>query len=134
MGNNLTSPNSISTPVDLADLPGWSAGELGAIGNGAIRSVTEAVARHAAEFVRWPARAVLLWRGCDRVVPGGQRTVYHKYPAELKHLALHASLRLDARANGPAVAAFLYAGGERPGRYGSSNAWSVHHVYSGKFP
>lgn len=41
---------------------------------------------------------------------------------------------LDTRMNGPAISAFLLAGGERPGRFGSSNAWSIHHLYSGKFP
>jgi hypothetical protein len=41
---------------------------------------------------------------------------------------------LDTRANGPAVVAFQIAGGTRPGRFGSFNAWSIHHVYSGKFP
>jgi hypothetical protein len=37
-------------------------------------------------------------------------------------------------ATGPAIAAFLYAGGERPCRVGSRNCWSIHHLYSGKFP
>jgi hypothetical protein len=41
---------------------------------------------------------------------------------------------LDTRPNGPAIAAFILAGGIRPERFGSSNAWSVHHLYSGKFP
>jgi len=26
------------------------------------------------------------------------------------------------------------AGGNRPKRFGSSNSWSLHHLYSGKFP
>ena len=41
---------------------------------------------------------------------------------------------LDTRPNGPAIASFLLAGGTRPERFGSSNAWSIHHLYSGKFP
>ncbi|MGH2361673.1 MAG: hypothetical protein ACRDGM_14170 [bacterium] len=41
---------------------------------------------------------------------------------------------LDTRPNGPAIASFVLAGGTRPERFGSSNAWSVHHLYSGKFP
>lgn len=41
---------------------------------------------------------------------------------------------LDARPNGPAIAAFLLAKGARPTRFGSSNAWSIHRRYSGNFP
>jgi hypothetical protein len=26
------------------------------------------------------------------------------------------------------------SGGIRPSRFGSNNAWSIHHIYSGKFP
>src|SRR5262245_61791339 len=49
-------------------------------------------------------------------------------------MASSAGVVSDTRPNGPAIAAFLMAGGSRPERFGSSNAWSVHHVYSGKFP
>jgi len=41
---------------------------------------------------------------------------------------------LDGRPNGPAIASFRLAGGKRPPRFGSSNSWSIHHLYSGKFP
>jgi hypothetical protein len=43
-------------------------------------------------------------------------------------------ISLDPRINGPAVAAYLLADGVRPHRLGSKNSWSVHHIYSGKFP
>ena len=86
------------------------------------------------EFVKWPARAILLWAGCHRVPEPGMRQKYFKYPVAVKSIAKVATIRLDTRANGPAIAAFLIAGGSRPARFGSSNAWSVHHLYSGKFP
>jgi hypothetical protein len=59
---------------------------------------------------------------------------YFQYPHHVRHLAREKSVRLDGRPNGPAIAAFLLAGGERPARSGSSNDWSIHHLYSGKFP
>ncbi|WP_220483171.1 hypothetical protein [Paenibacillus thiaminolyticus] len=43
------------------------------------------------------------------------------------------NLKADTRFNGPAVLAYQMAGGKGPSRYGSNNAWSVHHIYSGKF-
>ena len=43
-------------------------------------------------------------------------------------------MNLDTRPNGPAIAAFEIAGGIRPLRFGSTNRWSIHHMYSAKFP
>jgi hypothetical protein len=43
-------------------------------------------------------------------------------------------VNLDTRPNGPAIAAFEIASGDRPLRFGSTNRWSIHHIYSGKFP
>lgn len=68
------------------------------------------------------------------MAPPGEKQRYHKYPEAVRRLAKRRDIYLDKRANGPAIAAFLMAGGERPGRFGSSNAWSIHHLYSGKFP
>jgi len=85
-------------------------------------------------FVRWPKRALLLWPECDRVPPPGKKHKYFKYPVHIKEMADTIKYQLDGRLNGPAIAAFRIAGGERPERFGSSNAWSVHHLYSGKFP
>ena len=57
-----------------------------------------------------------------------------RYPEHLKAELKSRRIQLDTRSNGPAIAAFLYAGGERPTRVGSRNSWSIHHLHSGKFP
>jgi hypothetical protein len=134
MGNNLTSPNSITTPCDLDDLSGWYDREVSAVEADSIRAILLLLGRHVDDVVRWAAKPVLLWDGCDRVVPLGSKTKYHRYPDAIRILAKQAAVYLDARANGPAIAAFQLAHGERPSRSGSSNAWSIHHLYSGKFP
>jgi hypothetical protein len=134
MGNNLTSPNSITAPCNLSDLKGWYTEEISNIENEAVRSIMMLVGRSLDELVRWPTRSVLFWQGCDRVVEKGSKTKYHQYPEQLKAVAKAAKVYLDGRVNGPAIAAFMISGGERPERFGSSNAWSVHHLYSGKFP
>lgn len=131
---NLDSPTGISKCCDLDDLDGWVANELHSIGNIAIRSVVRRVCKDLPQFVEFPARAILLWRGCNRVPEEGQRQKYHRYPDDLRGLARECKISLDTRPNGPAIASFLVAGGKRPTRLGSSNAWSIHHVYSGKYP
>jgi len=75
-----------------------------------------------------------LWKGCDRVPSLGKKQKYHRYPAPICALAKAKDIQLDTRPNGPARAAFLFAGGVRPERFGSTNASTMHHVYSGKFP
>jgi hypothetical protein len=134
MGYNLTSPTGIVEPCDLDDLRKWFEKELEHVPNRAERSVLAMVVDNLSTFVRWPARALLLWEGCDRIPEEGRRQRYFRYPAPLKTLARDSGVRLDTRPNGPAIAAFLLAEGERPARFGSSNAWSIHHLYSGKFP
>lgn len=134
MGNNLLSPNTILTPCRLDDLSSWLQQELNQVSDVPLKGVIQEVADHLTVFVRWPFEAILLWRGCDRIVERGKKTKYHSFPGPVKSLAKAKRVRLDRRANGPAIASFRLAGGERPPRYGSSNAWSVHHLYSGKFP
>lgn len=133
MPYNLASPNGLLEKVDLARTAAWLARETTQVKSRSIRRVILHVAGHLDDFVRWPARAVLLWRGCDRITPNGQRAKYHTYPESIRKFAKAMSIHLDRRANGPAIAAFQLAGGIRPERFGSSNAWSIHHIYSGKF-
>lgn len=126
---NLDSPNTIQTPCDLSDLTSWFATEAEAIPTEAVRKVVLHVADEVDAFVRWPKKALLLWPGCDR------REKYHKYPEVVRKVAGLKEVRgLDGRVNGPAVAAFRIADGKRPKRFGSHNSWSIHHLYSGKFP
>jgi hypothetical protein len=131
---NLDSPTGIRSPVDLSNLQGWLTAELGSIVRTPVGRVVELVSENLDDFIQFPSRALLLWDGCDRVPPEGKRQKYHKYPDEIREVAKAQGVTLDSRPNGPAIAAFLLAGGRRPQRLGSSNAWSVHHLYSGKFP
>jgi hypothetical protein len=131
---NLQSPNGIVEYCDLSDLEGWFSRELSQISSEPQRTVLTNVAGNLDSFVRWAGEAILLWPGCDRVPEPGRRQRYFSYPGHLKEMARVRSIRLDTRANGPAVASFQLAGGQRPQRFGSQNSWSIHHIYSGKFP
>lgn len=131
---NLGSPTCIKSPCDLEDMRGWVEHELDQISSRAIRTVVATVCDNMSDFIQFSSQAILLWNGCDRITPKGKRQKYHKYPDEIRQRAKEAGVTLDSRPNGPAIAAFLLAGGRRPNRIGSSNAWSVHHLYSGKYP
>lgn len=134
MSYNLGSPNGITRPADLDDLSGWFSAEVAKIGNDAEWHAVEHVAQNLDSFVRWAREALLLWPGNDRIAPPGKKQKYHLYPDHIRQMASACSLALDRRPNGPAIASFRLAGGERPLRSGSSNAWSIHHLYFGKFP
>lgn len=99
-----------------------------------MREVLHQVAGKMDDFIHWPTKAMLLWEGCNRVRPEGKKHKYHSYPNAIRQLGKSRGINLDSRPNGPAIAAFQLAGGTRPPRFGSSNAWSIHHLYSGKFP
>jgi hypothetical protein len=129
----LTSPKGILKPCDLSDLKGWFARELAQVPSPAERAILSTVAGELEAFLRWPREAVLLWPGCDRIAPPGKRQAYFSYPSPIRSMAKDADIALDTQSNGPAIAAFVLAGGSRPERFGNSNAWSVHHLYSGKF-
>jgi hypothetical protein len=131
---NLDSPNQILATHNLEKIDQWFEGEAKAVEDELIRQVICHMASHLDAFVRFPKRAVLLWQGCDRIAPEGKKQKYHKYPMFIKDAAKKLGVRLDTRPNGPAITSFLFAGGERPERFGSTNAWSIHHLYSGKFP
>lgn len=124
---NLDSPKSIQNVCDLNDLDNWLQQEIAVIPEAHVQQVLKLILADIDQWVRWPKAATLLWQGCTR-------TDYHKYTNEIKAIAKKANILLDSRANGPAVAAFLLAGGARPQRFGSHNAWSIHHIYDGKFP
>lgn len=134
MPYNLESPNSLLQPIDPTNLERWYALESLQIESEPVRHVLHHVAGHLSEFVQWPNRAVLLWKGCDRVKPPDKKQRYHCYPETICSLAKARKIQLDTRPNGPARAAFFFAGGVRPERFGSTNASTMHHVYSGKFP
>jgi hypothetical protein len=78
-------------------------------------------------FLRWPKQSLCFWPGCVRVP-------YHNYNAEQRGRLQAARIQIDGRSNGPAIMAFLLAGGERPARSIRRKQWSVHHIYDGQFP
>ncbi len=134
MPYNLQSPRGILKPCTISNLKGWFARELKQVPSHAEKAVLRLVAANVEEFVRWPKEAVLLWAGCNRVPDAGKKQKYHEYPKHIREMAEAQRIRLDGRPNGPAIASFLLAGGKRPERFGSENDWSIHHLYSGKFP
>ena len=134
MPYNLESPNTLLEAIDAANMERWYVRETVQVESEAVRHVLHHVAGHLADFVQWPQRAVLLWDGCDRRPPAGKKQKYHSYPESISKLAKAQKITLDSRPNGPARAAFMFAGGVRPERFGSTNASTMHHVYSGKFP
>jgi hypothetical protein len=131
---NLDSPNGLLEPMDFSNVARWFVRETLQIESEIVRHVVHHVGGNLKDFVHWPTRALLLWNECDRIPPEGAKQKYHRYPESVRQLAKKCTVKLDSRPNGPAIAAFQIAGGIRPERFGSSNAWSIHHVYSGKFP
>ncbi len=67
-------------------------------------------------------------------MPGVTRKEYHKYTKEQKRRLREAGIKADGLSNGPAVMAFLLAGGKCLDPSQSNKRWSVHHIYDGKFP
>jgi hypothetical protein len=130
---NLESPNQLSQVCNLDNLTEWALHETESVTDSAQRECIATVCKSLNSFVQWPARAVLLWNGCDRITPLGERQRIHSFPAPIKQAAKLVKAPLDSRSNGPAIVAFLVSGGLRPRRYGSQNSWSVHHIYSGTF-
>jgi hypothetical protein len=134
LGNNLNSSWSIRKTINPKDSQKWFIEEVEKMGvPKSLKDILNVVLKKENDFVKWPAKPLLLWQGCDRVPESGEVRRYHKYPSEIKNLMKQEGIHTDSRPNGPAITSFLYAGGERPIRIGSTNKWSIHHLYSGKF-
>lgn len=92
------------------------------------KKIANEIWNHRTEFIKWPSKAILLWKGCIRVR-------YHKYPDEIKKNLESKEISINSLSNGPAIASFFYAGGTRPKRASNPNQeWHIHHIYNGKFP
>ena len=131
---NLHSPTAIQSPPTIGDLDHWLEVELDRKFDSEEKSISDPIIPNLLRMVRFAPEAVLFWPGCDRVREPETRQRLHRYPDHLKAQLRSRKIPCDTRSNGPAIAAFLYAGGERPSRVGSRNSWSIHHLYSGKFP
>lgn len=123
---NIKSPTQILSPVDISDLQKWVSDELRQCPQEQ-QALLIVICGNLDAFVKFPQQALLLWNGVTR-----NKT--YKFPVPLKEVARKVGIVLDTRANGPAKAAFDFALGERPQRMGNMNGWSIHHIYSGKFP
>lgn len=77
-------------------------------------------------FIKWPKNKVIF-------MPDAVRQKFHAYSDEQLLTLKTAGISPDRRSNGPAIMAFLVAGGERPIR-DNGHGWSIHHVYDGKHP
>lgn len=124
----------ILQPCDFSDLQAWYQQECQSIISPVEREIAEYVGKHLENFVKWSLKAELLWDGCDRIPEQKGKQKYHQYPSHVKERAKNLGISLDARSNGPAIAAFLLAGGHRPERHAGNNKWSIHHIYNNKFP
>jgi hypothetical protein len=130
---NLHSPTTIQSQCTIGDLDTWLESEVSVL-DAEERAIINPLIPNILKMVRFAEFGHLLWPGCDRVPEPGARQRIHRYVEPLKSELKAKGIEMDTRSNGPAIAAFLYAGGERPGRVGSRNSWSIHHLYSGKFP
>jgi hypothetical protein len=77
------------------------------------------------QFLQWPQVGELLWPGCVRTQSDGQ----YIYPPELIARLARLELKPGTRTNGPAILAFLAAGGIRPAC--GNEGWHIHHIYDG---
>ena len=90
------------------------------------KRIVSEVEEHKADYIKWPAKARLLWPGCFRIR-------YHQIPDRIKEEARSKGVQVDSRSNGPAIMSFLLAGGKRPKR-SNRQGWHIDHIYDGKFP
>src|SRR5579859_3387017 len=82
--------------------------------------VVDYVWDHRDRFLRWPERGDRCFMlGCNRTVKN------HSYTARQLRQLRKAQIRVDGRANGPAIMAFLLAGGERPQRLAKPRGWAI---------
>ncbi|HAO26268.1 MULTISPECIES: hypothetical protein [unclassified Methylophaga] len=77
-------------------------------------------------FIKWPKNKIIF-------MPDAVRQKFHVYSNEQLLTLKTAGISPDRRSNGPAIMAFLLAGGERPIR-DNGHGWSIHHIYDGKRP
>jgi len=133
MSYNLGSKNNIKAPINRNNLSEWFENEIKDL-EPHIQEIILKIFSNTESLCNFPQKALLLWEGCDRKKPSKGKQKYHSFPITIKEQAKQKGIKLDTRGNGPAALAFKLAGGIRPERYGSNNAWTVHHLYSGKFP
>ncbi|WP_149113504.1 hypothetical protein [Limnoglobus roseus] len=81
------------------------------------------------KFIRWPQKSLIFMPGTVR-----GKAKFHDYSVPQREQIKAAKIAADARSNGPAIMAYLLAGGERPLRSSGRKGWSIHHIYDGQHP
>lgn len=114
-------------PASPTDLPAWITALRKAVPEPYLRVVDDVWTNRTA-FIEWPSKSFLFMPGTTR------EQKYHKYTVEQLAQIKAAKARADSRSNGPAVMAYLLAGGRRPKRASDRKEWSVHHIYDGQHP
>ena len=84
---NLDPPSKLSQGCKFDDLTEWALREAESVADSAQRECISTVCKSLNSFVQWPARAVLLWNGCDRIAPAGERQRIHSFPVSIKQAA-----------------------------------------------
>ncbi len=134
MNYNIDSNNHLRHSIDTNNINQWFENEICDL-NSDIKHIVKYTYDHLDSFCSWPKKPILLWEGCNRKPNDGEKQKYHPlYPKIIQDKAKNKGIKLDRRSNGPAIASFEFADGERPQRYGNKNKWNIHHIYSGKFP
>ena len=118
--------NTLSFP-EAALLPAWHRAVVSNSDDSDIQSVI-ALWIDREKLFRWPNQSELLWPGIVRHQDGNKENCYD-YPAALVARLAAKGMHVDGRNNGPAILAYMMAGGKRP-KVGSWG-WPIHHVYDG---
>jgi hypothetical protein len=97
-------------------------------------AATKAIWLNQHAYFKWPKKGLVLnseWtRKRDPI-----RDDLYSYSPEMIESCNTAGVSVDGRSNGPAIVAYLLAGGSRPMREDPPTwGWSIHHIYDGKFP
>lgn len=115
----------LNNPVDWENLGGWIRIQINTIPKAPVNGVICQVLDHLDEFVKFPEKSVLLWSGCYR---HGRA---HDFPGPLKESLAKQKVKPNSLTNGPAINAFLFAGGKRPNSNQPGRGWNIHHLYDG---
>jgi hypothetical protein len=94
---NMHSPTSISEKCEIGNLDAWLEREVASLMNQEDRILIEMIIPNILRMVRFAEESILLWPGCDRVPPHGERQRIHKYPDDLKKRLKAKGVTMDIR-------------------------------------
>lgn len=99
-------------------------------------AATKAIWLNQHAYFKWPKteKNLVLHRDWIRINEPFGNNLY-PYSQEMIENCARVGIAADGRSNGPAIVAYLLAGGSRPLREDPPTwGWSIHHIYDGKFP